>query len=161
MVANAPTARVTGERRLLQVVAACDSTLERLDGSKNPALVARVASVRLTRVRALLRLAETRTARSPGGIHCDVSRSNRSSRIAPDRGRSRPIVTLRGRGTVWQAGADCWRGTYRRTFPASHLPKGWTRRSAFPTIPAAGSRMLATTVAARARRIARYSAREV
>ena len=65
MVPEAPTARPTSQTvHLLRVVAACESELERLDGRKNPALVARATSVRLTRASALLRLAEIRTARS-------------------------------------------------------------------------------------------------
>jgi len=62
MVANTPTARVSERVQLLRIVAACDSTLKRLDGSQNPALLARMSSVRVTRANALLSLAEIRAA---------------------------------------------------------------------------------------------------
>ena len=65
MGAIAPVVSVTSERvRPLRVIAACDTTLERLDGSKNPALVDRKTSVRVTRASALMRLAEIHTAGS-------------------------------------------------------------------------------------------------
>jgi hypothetical protein len=65
MVAHPPTARVMSEAvLLLRVVVACNSTLERLDGSQNPARVARETSIRMTgaRARARTRLAEIRGA---------------------------------------------------------------------------------------------------
>ena len=56
--------------RLLRVIAACESALERLDGSVNPALVAQAAGVRVTQARAQSRLAEIRTARSAAAGLC-------------------------------------------------------------------------------------------
>ena len=78
---------MTSVLRLRWVVAACDSALERLGGSKNPALVARAASLRVARVLALRRLAEVREVRAAAGRHhfhpvgCKDGFAPRSSRV--------------------------------------------------------------------------------